>query len=649
MSSREPYLVIRDLSGGLNVTDPPESVPENQVCEAYDVEWYQSTMPRKRNSPTKVTVSGFSPSGNYAGLFRHTPQGASGETATELWALTTDPALGRWQSGGWSTITLLDTLSEPEHAQAQSFRNKFFWAYNSTADRLHVWDGTSFRRAGLATPAAPTVANTGSGSYAATIRYYKVAYTEVVSATVRRRSELSAAQSFTPSGSGTHARVTKPAALSEGETHWELYGSADGTNYYLITSTVVGTTTYDDSANPSTYSSGTLADDAGANTAFPSARVLAALDNRLFLARSWEDDAYDSRVWWGPVFGTTGLRDEERLDATGAYYVDVDPGVHGPIRGLGVAGGNLIVFKSSAIYKLVPTGDIASPYVVVQITPNVGLLHQRSVVNAVDEYGQPVIAWLARRGPYRYGPQGIQYLGRDIESIWDNWTASTERKAFGVYYSDRSQIWWWFAAGTTAYASTLLVLDVQKGRSVGGVVRGGWTNYTGSIVLAAHAAMHSSTIDGSGTGVFLKPYFGLSTAALSGAELWKGDSTSTVGDPTVGSGVIANFAAWVVTRPYMVGGEGINGGVTEVEIHAKALASTTVAVGLIADYGVETRTFTTSIAAAASETRVVRKLEDAALTEARVVQFDIGDHGSASAKHWQMDALVARVRDEQAR
>ena len=56
--------------------------------------------------------------------------------------------------------------------------------------------------------------------------------------------------SFTPDGSHANATVTKPAATSPtcGETHWELYGSADDATYYLLATTVVGTTTVADPA-----------------------------------------------------------------------------------------------------------------------------------------------------------------------------------------------------------------------------------------------------------------------------------------------------------------------------------------------------------------------------------------------------------------
>src|SRR5690606_5003066 len=105
-------------------------------------------------------------------------------------------------------------------------------------------------------------------------------YTVQSVGTTLRRSEPSASQSFTPSGSGTAARVTKPATISEGETHWEIEASTDNVNFYVIATQAVGTTTYNDSADPDTYSDNPLSEDIGDYTLLWSAKFLSVDEDR---------------------------------------------------------------------------------------------------------------------------------------------------------------------------------------------------------------------------------------------------------------------------------------------------------------------------------------------------------------------------------
>lgn len=647
-SSNEPFLVIDDLSGGLNLVDPLLKVPPTQVVECTDVEWYQSLMPRPRRGATNVTTGAFAPSGTYRALFRFTPQGSAGESDTALFVLTSDPSMAKLTSGPtWTSVSISDTLSYPDDAQATSYSNRLFWAYHSNVDRLHVYDNatSTLRRTSMDTPSAPTAANTGSGSYTATLRYYKVSFVEIQGSTIRRRSELSSALSFTPSGSGTAARVTKPASISEGETHWELWGSANGTNYYKLASTAVGTTTYDDSAAPSSYSNNELAPDTGVNTVLPSAYYLLALDNRLFLARSWVWTAYDSRVWWTPRANTTGVGDEERLDTTTGYYVDVAPGVHGPIRGLGQLFGDPIVFKSTAMYKLLATGDVNNPYNPVLISDQVGLLHQRSVCNGFDENGSPCLYWLSARGPMRYGVQGLQYLGRDIEPLWDNWFTSTttQRPCHAVSYQERNQIWFWFGAASDTYPSILLVFHTLYGRSQGGAVRGGWSRY--SNLEARCSVMFAQTVDASGSTTAMKPYLGRpSTTAL-----WKADS-GTSNDPS------GTYTAAFWTVPYGPAGPMTNSGVTEMELVADAISNRTITVDVYGDYGKQLRSFSVSLTAGSDETvsvrlssevTVHRYFEDARFSQAKRLIFKVYDGNGSTSTIWRVHALNVRVRPEQ--
>lgn len=105
----------------------------------------------------------------------------------------------------------------------------------------------------LGTPPVGSVANTGSGSYAATLRHYKLQWVTEASGVYTALSELSTSFSFTPSGSGTAARITRSTPAGS-PTHWRVYGSADNVTYKQLSGDIaIATTTYDDSVAPGSY------------------------------------------------------------------------------------------------------------------------------------------------------------------------------------------------------------------------------------------------------------------------------------------------------------------------------------------------------------------------------------------------------------
>lgn len=112
---------------------------------------------------------------------------------------------------------------------------------------------------GFTTSAAPTAADSGVAGTVSGQRWYRVRYAIPASL---RYGDWSPALAFTPSTSKNAVVVTKPAALSAGETHWELAAAGAATGpFYKIASTVVGTTTVNDSisgAPPSYSATGTL-------------------------------------------------------------------------------------------------------------------------------------------------------------------------------------------------------------------------------------------------------------------------------------------------------------------------------------------------------------------------------------------------------
>jgi hypothetical protein len=574
--------------------------------------------------------------GQPTAMFRHTP--TNSERTAELWLFANNQYYRHRLAGaGFAGITggTINGTFPTYPCYAASFNGKLFLTHLETTgspasavDRLHVYDGTSLRRVGLAQPAAPTAADTGSGTYTATIRYYKVSYEVLSGTTVLRRSELSAALTFTPSGSGTAVRITKPATISESETHWTVWGSPDNANFYQLSRIAVATTTYDDSTAPSSYSSGTLAPDVNTNLPLPYVTYVTVDENRLLCAK-------DSRVIWTPVLGSDGVGDDERyLDTTEIKnYLDLDEKNGGGITGFGgPLLGSTIVFKESQTYKLVRTGNVEAPYLPVTISKTIGCIRQETVCLGEDEDGEPCLYWLANRGAYRLGPRGFQFIGRDIESQWDDWYPDYPYGIYphGVYYTARKQVWWVMPSAEVSGGypiSHTLIFDVR---------RSAWSIYTGPLQRAACSVMFGPD-ESSGASMDLKPHF-VFKDGVSTWDLGMGD-TGTTDDGTP-------FEASVTTKPFLLGGPMTNHGVTQVEVLAEAGGE--VAITLTRDFGLETKELTLDLEPEGDETRVIRQVEDLQMSSAKAIQVTIGDL-APTEQAWLVDQVVLKYRGEEPR
>ena len=644
-------IVIADLRGGRNGADPPLSLPDNQCVEALNVDWYDGTLARKRGGADAVAQTGGTAfSSGIQTLIRHVPTNA--ETAAELWGIdgAATPIVKRLTGGTtWANVTLADAIAtKPQDVMGASLNGKLFLAYDSTADRLHCYDpslGTpAVRRVGLAASSAPTVANTGTGSYAATLRYYKQDTIQLDGTRVVRRSELSASVSFTPSGSGTHARVTQGTLPSESETHWRVWGSPDNTTYYQISGNIaIATTTYDDNEAPATdYDDNTAQEVSGTFTLPTSVKYILTDGNRLLMAGGWESGAKNSRIYFSPVLGSSDQGDDERTRSTTTQkdFVDINENDGGFVTALGgPLAGAPYAFKYRQVWKLVPTGDVSTPYIPRKLRDDVGCIAQKSVVVARDKAGNAALYWLSALGPFRAGANGIEYLGRDIEDIWSTINlAATTLVCHGVYHPDKHQIWWWISTGSNNTPDTKIVLDVLLAdMQEGDRVRGGWSEHDGNTASANCSAMFSNTL-GSSMSLDLKPHIG----RVTGTTILKCD-TSTTNDAGT------NFQAYVKTKPILPADMlGRNIGIGQTHLLAKVGASITITQTIDRDWGLETRTATVVLTAAASETRVLRKIEGSDMSQAGVIQIQIGD-GSAASNAWTLDALMIPVSLEDSR
>lgn len=646
-----PAFELVDFSGGLNAAEPPDQLGPGQVAYVRNLEYRRTRgLKRRRGGTLNLTnaTSVFAASSSIVSLFRHTP--GQSETSMELWGISNDttPELGRVAAGAaWAAVSLADAITSAAEAwnmRGVSFNGKLFLPYRSSANRLHVWDGSSVRRVGLATPAAPTVANTGAGAYPATLRYYKVQYvfTDGVGNTVF--SPLSPAVSFTPSGGGTAARVTRPSLLGEAETSWLVWGSPDGVNYYRTGSSIaVGTSTYDDSAAPSSYATA-VPDQAGFPTESDyftvpiSAKYLLVDKAQLLLAGSHETTGLSSTVFYTPALNTTGytVADDERVPSTNR--IEVEPQLGGGITGLGgPIGGAPLVFKIGRTYALNPTNDPTLPYVPQLLSDSVGCVSYQGIVLAEDETGAPSLYWPSRRGYYRYGAGGVEYLGKDIEDLWATVNLSATYGITADYHAEAGQIWVFVPTGSDNTPSVLLKFHVELGRRDGrGYVRGGWTRDDGNLAGSASVCMFSSA-PASPMGLRLKPYHG---KVASGGVVYKADHDSSNRDD---NDAVA-YTAELVTRA-LEGQPGLEFGVQRVDVQGVADASVTLDVAFRKDFAASN-----SVAAAApylvlDTTRAQVTVPGLEISECDVVQVRVADQ-SALNQHWALDRIRVQVRQE---
>jgi hypothetical protein len=655
VASAKTQLVAWTRCRGRNGWDGVHDIPPDQAAEALNVHFYNGGIGTKRGGSISTgTLSSFT--GAVFAMASWVP--GQDMTGRELFAVIgNSPAqIGRMAAGStMAVLTLKDAIEQNlQEITFAAINGKLFIAYDSLVNRLQVFDPdlstTTVRRAGLPDAAAPTVADTGSGTYAATIRYYRIAFTEQRSGVTVRRGELGTVEDFTPSGTGTHARITKPTAASEGETHWEIYASPDNELFYgPIATVVVGTTTYDDNETVANYALDyDLSPTEGANLPFPSTRYVYSNGVRLFGFGVWESAAGDSHtpqdgtVYFTPALDSSEVHDEERcqdtVNAKGKILLARNAG--GRDRALTGFGNVIAAFQAQGVYALVPTENADLPYRRVQYSNTVGAVSNQSTISAEDELGRPCVYFLDPvRGPYRLGHDGLKWCGKDVKDLWDTVNLdATGINAHGVYFERKRQIWFWIATGASQNPDTMLILDVtEQHADEDGDLRGGWSKWTGTLATCRSSCMMATTL-GATMSIGLSPYAGSSSTNV----IYKADTTDADDAGT-------DFQAYVESGAVALAPPHINKALVKSHLLAKAQSGTTITQTLIRNYGDETnRTSTVSLTAVGSETHVQRKFEDAAVQDAFLFQVRLGDP-AASEQKWQLDHWYGVVEGNEER
>jgi hypothetical protein len=611
-----PPIVVSGIRGR-NGTDNALMLPDWACSEAYNVDFDGTHLAIRRGGSEELSTtfsSGTPFTGPIGSLLTHVP--GEVESAAELWGFDANSTtVGRLAGQTtWRQAAAIDAHTNSIDVTGASLGGWFWLTYNSAVNRSQVWDGTSIRRRGLATPNAPTRATLGGAGLSFT-RFYRVRWVHINDTRVRI-SEPSASVTLTITDD-SGIRITRPTAASEGETHWDVeYADADAGPWYVAATKAIATTTHDDT-EATIDTTNDLAPVDGDNMPPPSWKINVKSGARLLCAGCWEVTAGSSfvplnnEVYWTPVIGETDIGDLERQPIN--YRVACDH----PVNAISEAiNGNHWVFGYRGMTSLTPAGGGESAYSRFTERLDLGCLRQQAQVIGDDEFGQSALYFLSHRGPYRITSRGMQYLGKDIEDIWD--TVNLDAAAVTAvmsYDADEHSIYVWLATGSDTYPDARLRFFTQLGQADGDEVRGGWVRDTGhaSVTNVAAATAFASTV-GTSMSARRSVYFSYSVAL--------GVFKANVGTDDDGN----NFQAYIETKEYSPAGLGQNCSLGEMHLVAEAGTNALAHVTFLPDFGRQSlEAELISLAPEYAETSVQKPIKGQQVSDIGTVRFKIGD------------------------
>lgn len=641
--ARYQWIALDDFRGGRNATDDPLSLAKNEVTQMRNGETFRTRLFRKDPGSAAPSI-GSAFTGIISALIAHFPN--NNPANAELWGAdaATPPIVGRMAGAStFTAVTLTDAVATGGGIKFRgvSYNGKLFLFYDSAVDRGHVWDpnlgSPRVRRSGLAAPSAPTAANDGgAGTYAAIIRYYRQRYRIKHGAIIDAQSEPSGSVSITPNGNDTGIIVTKSASISEQETHWVVEGSADNVTFFELAEIVVATTTYTDSASPSSYSANTLSPVLGAYAVPASAKYAVAAFNRVITLGGFETGALQSRVSYSTAKGTADKGDDERVPNTITLrnWIDLGEGTGGD--GTGLAGpiyGSVYVFKYNQIRKLTPTGAPTPVFDNIELSSTRGAIEQECICVGEDARHRECIYFLDPQvGPMVVGPVPPTEIGQGVRDLWDIVNlAATTKVGQVIDYPKLGQVWFWWATGSNTEPNILAKYTKATG---------GWSvkDTGGKLRLARAAVLFARTLGASMSGDKV-PYIAYQA---SNNVILRADTTDTSDDSTT-------YQAVVKTRPYA-----FNNGkpfrTSDPWIVAKPQDGVTLTVTVDADFGKEVRSTTVSLTPTPQElvtpaTRIYRKCQGLDVADVTFVEYSVGD-AAAIANTWQIERMYVPVMAE---
>jgi hypothetical protein len=630
----------------MNDSDPPIALPDDQVTLAQNVEFNRSTLGERRRGAEAINLTGSPFTGCDRCVWTHRHLPTSDASDAQFWALCIDDtgptAVLAYKDTTWHTVAMTDALTidgvSEYQVNAVSLHGKLFIAYNSAVDRLHVWDGSSLRRVGLLPPAAaPTSANFGSGSFTTT-RYYRTRETIQDADGTILRSEPSDVLTDAPSGTGEGITVTKPATVNSGVSHWELEASLDNANFYTIATTVIGTTTANDTTSAATgYAvEFDLSEDIGDYEVPHSAKRLQADEDRLVLYGSWEDSELSSAMSWTPVHNATGVGNDERITLDPVSVINLDGFEGGEITDESSAvAGELWVFKDYHSYKVIRTGILTRAYEPITVSKRRGAI-RGSVVEGIDEAGNPALYFIdPAAGPCRTVRGGIQTCGRDI---WETFQTinldATKVQCVGWYYPTNRQVHWRIATGSSNIPVIGLCLQTNEMRVTdSGEARRGFSVWTGAQCEALTAVLYSDNIDaGTARSHTLVPYIGVEDSTL----IWRLDT----GDDDNGT----EYTARITTKPFAPTQLQTDFEIKTAKLVGKSVQDATLVVSAIPNFGTETSKAAGELdfSPIDDEAHQTKFMDDLGIAGCEVAQIDFADATTPGAR-WELSRMTMTI------
>jgi hypothetical protein len=224
------------------------------------------------------------------------------------------------------------------------------------------------------------------------------------------------------------------------------------------------------------------------------------------MARPWETSSSAgetaikvNRVWWTRVLGASDRGDDESIPNTATLVNYADIGDAASITALaGPLYGELYVFKSRSIYKLVPTGDSTSPFAVVVVCETIGAVDQRVVAMGTNPNGGAAIFFADEHALHMVTEGGVTAISGPIarDLMAQGVDASEALMAYDPYLS---QLLTYLSASPSTVSGNYkaFVFDALKRRwsgfSLGGAA-GGWVLGSGALGTSTALAGLGATV-----------------------------------------------------------------------------------------------------------------------------------------------------------
>ena len=310
------YLTLDKFNRGVITLIDKSRLPKNALEEADNIFLYEDGMPGPRpgvdwfgTAPSASAIQGFDYF-DYSGVI-HLVCVAGGT----VYRSTNDGT--SWTACTGATLDATATVNMVQY-------NSYLYLTNGT-DNITLYDGTTTLQqyTSLATPSAPSAAETGLGTGSAYAYYYKVAAVNTLGFSIASAKNTGTVASNLDRSSWdsttNYVTLTTPTAAT-GQTRWDIYLSDDDITYYYLSSTTAtpgSTSTWVDNGSAIVVPSTTAPTASTAQG--PKVTELALVGSRLYGVR---DTVNKYRIWFSSGSAPVGAFST----AYDGGYLDWSPG-----------------------------------------------------------------------------------------------------------------------------------------------------------------------------------------------------------------------------------------------------------------------------------------------------------------------------------